>query len=172
MKHTVILTLSLALLLTLSLQGITPAQEEQLCGVIVGETLLQPGQKAVFAFSNLGFPEQMWAMRGKTDKKTDYIKFDYVDHGITLDITNDDNVLKAILIRKSGLKMKGIPFDVGGSYDSVKKAWGEADKKEAGYANYFKKGVMIKVSDSGVIEIVAIYKPGKIDYDEMPKKKA
>lgn len=144
--------------------------EEEVRGVIIGETVLLPGQKAVFVASTCGFPEQMWAMRGKTDKKGDYIKFDFVDYGLTFDITNDENTIRCIIVKKSGNKLKGIPFDVGDPYDKAKKAWGEPDKKEAGYANFFNKGVMLKVTDKGDIELIAIYAPGKIDYDEMNKK--
>jgi hypothetical protein len=167
MKNIVFITLLITTIL--SLQGTLSAQED-MCGVVLGDMLLKPGEKAVIAFSNLGFPEQMWAMRGRGEKSTDYIKFDYVDHGITLDITNDDNILRAIIVRKKGLKLKGVPFDVGQSWNKVKEMWGEPDKKEAGYANFFKKGVMVKVTDTGIIELIVIYKPGKIDYDEMKHK--
>jgi hypothetical protein len=164
MKNIIAFTMLIALIIFM--QG-TPSAQEGVCGVILGDTLLKPGDKAVIAFSVMGFPEQMWAMRGRGEKNTDYMKFDYVDHGITLDITNDENLLKAIIIRKKGLKIKGVPFDVGESYNKIKGLWGEPEKKEAGYANYFKKGVMVKVTDTGIIELIAIYKPGKIDYDEM-----
>ena len=44
-----------------------------------------------------------------------------------------------------------VPFSVGMRYDDVKAQWGEPDKKESGYANYIKKGIVFKVSDTGII---------------------
>ena len=151
------------------LQPSVVLSEEEQGGIIIGETLITPGQKAILVFSNLGFPEQFYAMRGKKSQNEDYIKFDYVDYGLIFSVTNGENLIKAIYVLKRDVKLKGIPFKVGDSYEVAKKAWGEPDKKESGYANFFYKGVTLKVSDEGVIELIAIYKPGKVDYDEMRK---
>ncbi|MDQ7822403.1 MAG: hypothetical protein RDV48_06370 [Candidatus Eremiobacteraeota bacterium] len=145
--------------------------EEELCGIVVGQTVLTPGQKMVFVFSQFAAPDIIHASRGKSDKKDDFVQMAYTEPGLVFYITNDDNVIKAIIVKNSGTKLKGIPFEVGDSYDKVKKTWGEPDKKEAGFANYFKKGVIFKVTDQGAVESITIYKPGKVDYDEMNKQK-
>lgn len=129
------------------------------CGLIIGEEVIRPGEKMVMIFGMFGAPDQIWSMRGKKDRKSDYIKFDYIEPNITFDITNEENEIRSILVKTDSVKLRGIPFKVGDTYDSVKASWGEPDKKEGGYANYVKKGVMFKLSDTGIVELIAIFAP-------------
>lgn len=153
------------------IQAAQSAEDFEPAGIILGDSVIAPGQKAVFVYGNLGFPENIYAIRSKKDQKDDYVKFNYEDHGLIITITNEENIIKAIYVLKRDTKLKGIPFKVGDSYDMVKKAWGEPDKKEQNYANYFHRGVLVRVSDDAKIDLIAIYKPGKIDYDEMKQGK-
>jgi hypothetical protein len=165
------------LVLTAVLSSPLSAQNET-CGVIVGDALIAPGEKVVTIFGAMGFPEHIWAIRGKASQKDDYVKIDYVDYGMSFSITNGNedgnksNIIKTVYILKKNQKLKGIPFNIGDPYEKAKQVWGEPEKKEAGNANYFKRGVLIQVDDRGTIDLILIQKPGKIDYDEMPKNKA
>ena len=142
------------------------APDPNACGLIVGESVIYPGEQKEYIFSAFGVPERIYAMRGKGDKKKDYVKLFYQELDLSFDITNDDNTIRAILV-KGEAKLKNIPFKVGETYESVKAKWGEPDKKEGGYANYAKKGVMFKITDDGIIEIIAIFLPGSMD-SEVP----
>jgi len=174
MRHIAALISVLALIAALSAP--VSAQHET-CGVVVGDAVITPGEKVVTIFGAMGFPEHIWAIRGKTSQKDDYVKFDYVDYGMSFSVTNGNedgnrsNIIKTVYILKRARKLKGIPFNVGDPYEKAKQAWGEPEKKEAGNANYFKRGVLIQVDDRGTIELILIQKPGRIDYDEMPKHK-
>lgn len=68
-------------------------------------------------------------------------------------------------------KLKNVPFSVGMTYDEIKAQWGEPDRKEAGYANYIKRGIVFKIGDTGTIELIAIFPPGSIDTEQDPHKK-
>ncbi len=149
---------------------LSAAPDPGACGLIVGESVIYPGDKKEFIFSAFGVPERIYAMRGKGDKTKDYVKLYYQENDLSFDITNDDNTIRAILI-KGDSKIKNVPFKVGETYDSVKAKWGEPDRKEAGFANYSKKGVMFKVSDAGIIEIIAVFLPGNMD-SEPPSNEA
>lgn len=142
------------------------APDPNACGLIVGESVIYPGEQKEYIFGAFGVPERIYAMRGKGDKKKDYVKLYYQELNLSFDITNDDNTIRAILVRGDA-KLKNIPFKIGETYDSIKAKWGEPDKKEGGYANYAKKGVMFKITDSGIIEIIAIFIPGNMD-SEVP----
>jgi hypothetical protein len=153
------------------------AQSES-CGVIIGDAVIVPGEKVVTIFGAMGLPEHIWALRGKASQKDDYVKLDYVDYGLSFSVTNGNedgnkgNLIKSIYILKRGQKLKGIPFNIGDPYEKAKQAWGEPEKKEGGNANYFKRGVMLQVDDRGIIDIMQIQKPGKVDFDDMPKRRA
>lgn len=131
-------------------------------GIIIGETLISPGDPMKLLFAEFGAPEHIAPLRGKGGKKNDYVQLRYDEEQLFFNLRADDNSIKTILVAGE-CKIKDVPFSVGMKYDQVKAAWGEPDKKEAGYANYIKKGIMFKVSDSGEILLIAIFKPGTIE---------
>ncbi len=131
-------------------------------GILIGDSAISPGDKKEYIFAFLGVPDGIYAMRGKGSKKNDYVKLYYQEYDLSFDLSNEDNVIKAIIL-KGDLRLQSIPFKIGDSYDDVKNKWGEPDKKEAGYANYVKKGVMFKISDTGIIELIAIFPPGTLE---------
>lgn len=143
-------------------------------GIIVGETAIAPGDPMQVIFSEFGAPEHIAPIRGKgakngkSGKKNDYVQLHYVEEGLYFNLRGDDNTIHAIMV-ESPRKIKNVPFSVGMKYDQVKAAWGEPDKKEAGYANYIKKGIVFKVSDSGEIELIAIFKPGTTEATSTPQ---
>ena len=139
-------------------------------GIIIGETVISPGDNMKFIFSIFGVPDHITAMRDKKSKKKDYIQMRYIEESLFFNIRNDDNTIRSIMITGE-CKIKNVPFSVGMRYDDVKAQWGEPDKKESGYANYIKKGIVFKVSDTGIIELIAIFPPGNVDSNQDPHGK-
>ncbi len=131
-------------------------------GIIIGETVISPGDNMKFIFSVFGVPDHITAMRDKKSKKKDYVQMRYIEECLFFNIRNDDNSIKSIMVTGE-CKIKDVPFSVGMKYDDVKAKWGEPDRKEAGYANYIKKGIVFKVSDTGNIELIAIFPPGNVE---------
>ena len=138
-------------------------------GIIIGETVISPGDNMKFIFSVFGVPDHITAMRGKKSKKNDYIQMRYIEECLFFNIRNDDNTIKSIMVTGE-CKIKDVPFSVGMKYDDVKAQWGEPERKEAGYANYIKKGIVFKVSDDGRIELIAIFPPGNVENQDPHSK--
>lgn len=141
---------------------LSAAQNTPKTGLVVGESVISPGDQKEYIFAFFGVPDGIYAMRGKGGKKHDYVKLYYSEQDLSFDLNNEDNTIRAIII-KGVAKIKNVPFKVGDTYDSIKAKWGEPDKKEAGYANYMKAGVMFKISDTGKIELIALFLPGTMD---------
>ena len=88
-------------------------------GIIIGETVISPGDNMKFIFSVFGVPDHITAMRGKKSKKNDYIQMRYIEECLFFNIRNDDNTIKSIMVTGE-CKIKDVPFSVGMSYDDVK----------------------------------------------------
>ncbi len=164
---------AIALLVAASMFAAAAAQQRgrgQASGIIVGESIISPGDCMEFVFSAFGAPDHIAALRGKGGKKNDYIQMRYDEQHLFFNLRNDDNTIKTILVN-GPCKIKDVPFSVGMNYDEVKARWGEPERKEAGYANYIKKGIMFKVGDTGEIELIAIFVPGEMDLNEDPHGK-
>lgn len=161
MKRILMLILAVALLgcLQVALAG----QPE--IGIIINNAFIHPGQSVQEVWGIAGFPDRIRAVRGKALKR-DYVKCDYYTHEVTIDINSDTNTVQSILIEKNGVRLFGVPFKVGDPYEYAVKAWGQPEKKEPGYANYFKKGVVVGVGDTGIITLIHLSEPGKIEEEE------
>jgi hypothetical protein len=130
---------------------------------------ISPGDSLAIVIGNLGFPDQMRAMRGK-DKTQDYIHLMYFSYELSIDISSENNLVKGILLEDEKLKVPNLPFRIGEPYQKATKLWGKADKESPGFICYWKRGVYLGVGDDGGITYIFLTEPGKDKEEDTQKK--
>lgn len=147
----------LILLFFISLNFIASASE---IGIILRKQLIKPGTPLVLVVSQIGFPDWVKAVRGRS-QNYDFIAFIYKEYALRLDIDNETNNLTAILLEDNLVKLNGIPFKIGDEIEKVIASWGEPELREKNVLCYYKKGVYIDLDYNKKIAKIYISTPGE-----------
>lgn len=133
-------------------------------GVVIGGLTITPGEVMQELIGAIGPPDQVQAVRGRA-QADDFVMFTYDRYGISVHIHNGDqtNLVGAIVVKESKVKLHNVPFKVGDDYKSVMSLWGQPDQQEPGFLAYWKRGVYVGVGDDGRIVNITLAEPGHLD---------
>lgn len=173
MKKRILLALGTGLLLMLCTSfsyAQTPSRER--LGVLIGDQMIAPGEPLITVWGSFGPPDRITSILGK-NKKDMYVSLAYYTYGITVDLQNEDNTVKQILVQENNVnvQLSGVPFKIGDDGKLVTQKLGKPDNEESGMLVYWKRGLYVNVDGSGRISSILIALPGSTDYKPGEKEK-
>ncbi len=140
-------------------------EKYQPAGVLVGEQVIRSGDRLPIIWGFLGPPDKIWSMRGKKTKDDDYVKLDYFSYGFSVDVANNTNQVKGILVEENNVstRMVNCPFRIGQDISQVTASWGDPEKQVGNTLAYWRRGVYIGLTDDNKVKYLFFTYPGEFD---------